>query len=430
MKVLILSQYYKPEPIPKPSDLGEGLSRKGHSVSVVTGLPNYPAGVLYPGYKLGLVQQETIDGVKVVRTFELPYHGNNSIGRMLSYLTFMITAPLGSFFVPRCDVMYVWHPPLTVGVAAWIIARLHGIPFIYDVQDIWPESVVLSGMVRNKLIIRMLSMIERFIYRRADHILVVTRGGRENLLDKGVNPEKVSVMPHWIDETKSAPLDGETRQRIRQTYGWTNKFVILFAGNIGMVQGLAAVVRAAALLPPGSGLLISLIGDGADRQRLRELAKSLDVDDRIQFVDRHPAEEMPALMEASDALLVHLKNDPMAHWVIPTKIFAYLSAAKPILMAMEGEAADLVRESGAGLVIPPSDAAALAKAICSLRDLPQEDREAMGRRGRQYLVTRYSMQSVIAQYEQRLQAIAAAGKRGTLAPKEQGPCLQGGGLKT
>jgi glycosyltransferase involved in cell wall biosynthesis len=428
MKLLILSQYYKPEPIPKPSDLAEQLSRKGHSVSVVTGLPNYPAGVLYPGFRLGLVQRETLDGVKVVRTFELPYHGKSSIGRMLNYLTFMITAPFGSFFVPRCDVMYVWHPPLTVGVAAWLIARLHGIPFIYDVQDIWPESVVLSGMVRNKIVIRMLSMLERFIYRRADHIFVVTRGARENLLEKGVNPEKVSVMPHWIDETKSAPIDTETRQRIRQTYGWTDKFVILFAGNIGMVQGLDAVVRAAALLPQGGGFLISLIGDGADRQRLRELAKSLDVDDRIEFVDRHPAAEMPALMEASDALLVHLKSAPMAHWVIPTKIFAYLSAAKPILVAMEGAAADLVRDSGAGIVVPPSDAAALAQAICRLRDLPQEDREAMGRRGREYLVTKYSMQTVIAQYEQKLQTIAAAGKRGMPAPK--GRPLKGKGLTT
>ncbi|MCX6620784.1 MAG: glycosyltransferase family 4 protein, partial [Acidobacteria bacterium] len=236
MRVLILSQYYKPEPIPKPAELAEALAIKGHSVSVVTGLPNYPTGVLYRGFRIGLVQREVLDGVEIARTFELPYHGKNSLGRMLNYLTFMITAPLGSFFVPRCDVMYVWHPPLTVGVAAWLIAKLHRIPFIYDVQDIWPESVVLSGMVRNKLIIRLLSRLERFIYRQADHIFVVTHGARENLLGKGVRPEKVSVMPHWFDETKAALLDSETRQSVRQAYGWTDKFVSLFAGNIGMVQ--------------------------------------------------------------------------------------------------------------------------------------------------------------------------------------------------
>ena len=406
MRVLILSQYYKPEPIPKPAELAEELSHKGYSVSVVTGLPNYPTGVLYPGFRLGLVQRETADGISIARTFEFPYHGTNPIGRILNYISFMITAPLGSFFVPRCDVMYVWHPPLTVGVAAWLIARLHAIPFIYDVQDIWPETVVLSGMLRNKLVIRMLSRLERFVYLRADHIFVVTRGARENLLEKGVNPEKVSVMPHWIDETKAAQIDTETRQRVRQAYGWTNKFVSLFAGNIGIVQGLQAVVQAAALLPRDGGFLISLIGDGADKQRLRELAKSLDVVDRIQFLDRHPAEEMPVLMEAADTLVVHLKNAPMAHWVIPTKIFAYLSAGRPILMAMDGAGADLVRDSGAGIIIPPEDATALSQGIRALRDLPPENRAAMGRRGREYLLTNFSKRAVLAQYEQKLRMVA------------------------
>ena len=271
MRVLILSHYYSPEPIPKPSDLAEELSRNGHSVSVVTGFPNYPSGILYPGFKLGLVKRETSGGIRVVRTYEFPYHGTNSIGRILNYLSTMITAPLGSFFVPRSDVMYVWHPPLTIGVSAWLISRLHGIPFIYDVQDIWPESVVLSGMLHNTFIIGLLSRLERFIYRRAAHIFVVTRGARENLLGKGVNPEKVSVMPHWIDETKSAGVACETRERIRGTYGWTGKFVSLFAGNIGIVQGLDTVVRAAALLPRDNSCLISLVGDGADKQRLLTL---------------------------------------------------------------------------------------------------------------------------------------------------------------
>jgi len=430
MRVLILSQYYKPEPIPKPSELAEQLSRNGHSVSVVTGFPSYPMGVLYPGFRLGLVRRETLNGVKVARTFELPYHGKNAIGRVLNYLTFMLTAPLGSFFVPRCDVMYVWHPPLTVGVAAWLIARLHRIPFIYDVQDIWPESVVLSGMVRNKFIIRMLSRLERFVYRRADHIFVVTRGARENLLEKGVNPEKISVMPHWIDETQFAHVDPLITQSVRQAYGWDHKFVVLFAGNIGMVQGLDVVVRAAALLPRDGGFLISLIGDGTDRRRVQELAKSLDADDRIQFVDRHPASEMPSLMEASDTLLVHLKSGPLSHWVIPTKIFAYLSAGKPILVAMEGAAADLVRDSGAGVIVPPSDAAALAQAICSLRDLPPEERAAMGSRGRDYLVAKHSMQTVLAQYEHKLQILATAGRTGMRSSKQQQPLLQKKGLKT
>ena len=411
MRVLILSHYYSPEPIPKPSELAEELSRSGHSVSVVTGFPNYPTGILYPGFKLGLLRRETVGGIRMARTFEFPYHGTNSIGRMLNYLSTMITTPIGSFFVPQCDVMYVWHPPLTIGVSAWLISRLHGIPFIYDVQDIWPESVVLSGMLRNKSIIRMLSLLERFIYRRADHIFVVTRGARENLLGKGVNPEKVSVMPHWIDETRSAGIDCETRQRARRTCGWTGKFVSLFAGNIGIVQGLDTVVRAAALLPRDGNFLISLVGDGADKQSLLALAKSLDMGDRIQFLDRHPAEKMPALMEAADVLLVHLNRDPLAHWTIPTKIFAYLAAGKPVLAAMEGPGADLVTDSAAGITVPPEDPAAMSESIRSLRDLPPEDRAAMGRRGREYLSANFSRRAVLAQYEQKLRMVARSRNR-------------------
>ena len=407
MKVLILSQYYKPEPIPKPSELAEFLLERGHAASVVTGFPNYPSGVLYPDFKLSLVRREVLDGIPTVRTFEFPYHGMNSLGRVLNYLSFMITAPLGSFFLPKCDVMYVWHPPLTVGVAAWLIARLRGIPFVYDVQDIWPESVVLSGMIKNRLVIRVLSMLERFIYSRADHILVVTKGARNNLLEKGVNPDNVSVMPHWIDETKSARIDDETRQSIRQAFGWTHKFVSVFAGNIGVVQGLETAVRAAALLPRDSGFLISLIGAGADRKRLQELASSLDVNDRIQFIDRRPAEEMPAIMEASDALLVHLKNAPMGDWVIPTKVFAYLSAGKPILMAMGGAAAEMVKDSGAGIITRAEDAAALSQGIRSLCDLSPERRASMGRRGQEYLATNFSKRMVLAHYEDKLQMFAS-----------------------
>jgi len=178
------------------------------------------------------------------------------------------------------------------------------------------------------------------------------------------------------------------------------------AGNIGVVQGLETAVRTAALLPRDSGFLISLIGAGTDRQRLQELASSLDVNDRIQFIDRRPAEEMPAIMEASDALLVHLKNAPMADWVIPTKVFAYLSAGKPILMAMGGAAAEMVKDSGAGIIIRAEDAVALSEGIRSLRDLSPESRVLMGRRGQEYLATNFSKQMVLAQYEDKLQVIA------------------------
>ena len=403
MRVLILSQYYKPEPIPKPVELAQELRQRGHIVSVLTGFPNYPTGKLYPGFDLNVVKREEIDGIPVTRTFEFPYHGRQAIGRVLNYVSFMISAPLGSFFAPPCDVIYVWHPPLTIGVAAWLIARLRRVPFVYDVQDIWPESAVLSGLLKDGWLVRLMSRLERFVYRQANHILVVTDGARDNLIAKGVPPDKISVMPHWVDESLFAQADEPARQRTRERYGWCDHFVVLFAGNLGLAQGLETVVSAASQLRSDDKVLIVLVGDGTDKDRLQRLAHSLGLKNSLQFIERQPIEKMPDFMAASDALLVHLKRSELSHYVIPTKTLAYLAAGQPILMAMDGAAAQLVREAGAGFVIPPENPAELASAIRLLSDMPPSERAVMGWRGRDYLIAHLSKQKVIPQYEAVLQ---------------------------
>ncbi|MEO6393827.1 MAG: glycosyltransferase family 4 protein [Pyrinomonadaceae bacterium] len=409
MRVLILSQYYHPEPVPKPLELAQALTEYGHTVSVITGFPNYPSGNLYDGYRLGLVRREIADGIPVTRTYEYPYHGTRAIGRVLNYLSFMLSAPLGSFFSPKCDAIYVWHPPLTVGVAAWIVARLRRVPFVYDVQDIWPDSVVLSGLMKPGTTVKVLSWLEKFVYRRASHILVVTNGARDNLIRKGVPPEKVTAMPHWIDEQLFQPGGAAERDELRAHYQWQDRFVVLFAGNLGMVQGLETVVRAADRLAKGGPALIVLVGDGTDKARLESLANDLGVQDRLQFIDRQPMESMPAFMSAADALLVHLKRSELTELVIPTKTMAYLAAGKPILMAMNGAAADLVEESQAGAFVEPEDPTALAAAIEQFSRMPPAELAALGENGRQYLVSHLSKSKVIKLYEEVLSRVAQKG---------------------
>lgn len=400
MRVLILSQYYQPEPIPKPADLAQELRRRGHSVSVLTGYPNYPMGKLYPGFRLGVARREELDGISLTRTFEFPYHGKRALGRILNYGSFMISAALGSCLVPACDVIYVWHPPLTVGLAAWVIARVRRVPFVYDVQDIWPESAVLSGLLKEGWLVRLMSRLERFVYRQAAHILVVTPGAQDNLIQKGVAPNKVSVMPHWVDDSLLTQTDEDVRQTVREHYGWNGRFVALFAGNLGLVQGLETLIAAATQLQGyESDVLIALVGDGADKRRLQALVNAQGLVHRVQFIEHQPREKIAAFLTAADALLVHLKRSELSRYVIPTKTLAYLAAGRPILMAMEGAAADLLREAGAGLVIPPENPCALARALLSLRDVPPRERVAMGRRGREYLGSHFSKQKVIAQYE-------------------------------
>jgi glycosyltransferase involved in cell wall biosynthesis len=399
VRVLILSQYYDPEPVPKAGELARELRDRGHEVEVITGFPNYPAGELYEGFRLRLMQRATMDGIKVRRMYEYPYHGTSAIKRLINYWSFVLSAPLGSLFAKRADVMYVWHPPLTIGVAAWLISRLRGIPFVYDVQDIWPETAVLSGMLRDGFVVRAMSRLEKFVYRRAKHILCVTEGARGNLIGKGVPPEKVTVMPHWIDESIFADAPSDPRA--------DDSFVALFAGNIGMVQGLDTVVRAAALLRAEDRIRIVMVGDGADKARLVALARELNVDEqRLQFIDRQPMTEMPRFMAAADALLVHLRRSELSRYVIPTKTLAYLAAGKPVLMAMEGAAADLVRDAGAGVIVPPDEPQQIVDALRALAAMPPEAREQYGKAGRAYLQEKLTKAKVIPQYEEVLRRAA------------------------
>ena len=411
MRVLILSQYYAPEPVPKPSELAAALARRGHEVSVLTGFPNYPSGQLYTGFRLRPLARDTVEGIPVVRAYEYPYHGVRALGRMLNYASFMISAPLASLAVRDVDVIYVWHPPLSVGVAAAIIARLRGIGFVYDVQDIWPESAVLSGLLKPGWLVWFMGWLERVVYRFADHLLVVTDGARENLLKKGVPPEKVSVGKHWIDEQLFVSGTGGARAITRAAHRWSDRFVLLFAGNIGLVQGLDTVIEAAAALPPASNVVIAIVGDGTDRHRLQERVRALGLSDRVQFLARRPMSEMPPLFDAADALLVHLRKSELSRLVIPTKTLAYLAAGRPIVMAMEGAAADIVTAAGAGISLPSEDPAALVDAIERLRGLPAAERQAMGARARAYLAAHFSKEVVIPEYEAVLRTVAATRER-------------------
>jgi glycosyltransferase involved in cell wall biosynthesis len=403
---MVLSQYYTPEPIPKPAELAHGLVDRGHAVSVLTGWPNYPQGTLYPGFRIRPLRRETLDGIPVVRTYEFPYHGKGVLGRICNYVSFMMSAVLGSVLIAKCDVIYVWHPPLTVGVAAWLIARIRGIPFVYDVQDIWPESAILAGVLREGTLARLMASLERFVYRRADYILVVTGGARENLIAKGVPPEKISVARHWVDATGFQECGEEARRRVRSRYGWEGRFIVLFAGNIGMLQALDTVVHAAAGLADVNPTLFVLVGDGSDKARLQQLARASGAGARIHFIERQPAERMPELMAAADALLVHLRRSELSRYVIPTKTLAYLAAGKPLLMAMEGAAADLVDAARAGIRVPPEDPGALAKAAERLAAMSPAEREEMGRSGRAYLAANLSRTDVIPEYETILQRVA------------------------
>jgi glycosyltransferase involved in cell wall biosynthesis len=348
----------------------------------------------------------------VLRTFIYPYHGSRSSLRMVNYVSWMLSSIQAAWLAPRCDVIYVWHPPLTVGISAWVIGKLKRVPFVYDIQDLWPESALASGLMRPGRLVDLLYRLADWVYRRAPRILVVSAAAATYLEERGVDPAKVSVANHWVDAT---PFDGATTRDVRREFGWGQKFVVMFAGNLGMVQGLETVVEAAALLRDrnlDARIEFVLVGDGADRPRLERMIAAAGVTN-IRFAGQHPASEMPAFMRGADALLVHLRRSEIAAHAIPTKILSYMAAGRPVVCATGGAAADVIRAAGAGVVCEPGDASGLVDAVLTLDAMGADARAALGTRGRAYLRAHFEKQTVIDEYERVLRDMAggAAGRR-------------------
>lgn len=418
MRILVLSQYYAPEPISKPVEVARGLKARGHEVTVLTGLPNYPTGRLYPGYRLRPLQREVIDGIPVLRVMLYPSHGSSVAGRILNFCSFMAASVLGALFTGPCDAIYVRHPPSTIGVSAWLIGLMKGAPFVHDVQDIWPESGVWSGMLRHRFLIESVRRVELFVCARAARILVVTEGARRHLVGQGVPAEKVSVASQLLDESMFAAADPARARAIRDEYRLEGRFVVIFTGNIGLVQGLEPVLDAALALKDEPRIAFLLVGDGTERERLARKAAAMGLTNVI-FAGRHPEAEMPHFLAAADAALLSLKYAEVCEFSIPLKTFAYLAARRPIVAAIRGAAADLVERAGAGVVVPPEDARALAAAVLGLSRMDADERRRLGEAGRRYMVAHHAKEAMLDEYE-RFVRTAAAGPGCDQSPRDKG----------
>lgn len=397
MRILLLSQFYDPEPGFKTHQFARELLARGHEVQVITGFPNYPRGQIYPGYKQRLWQREFLDNVPVLRLPLYPDHSRSGVARAFNYLSFAATVSLlGPALCRPADIMWVYHPPLTIGFPAFLLSRLRRIPMVYEIQDMWPETVVSTGMLSEGPATRLLAMFAQFIYARASAITVISPGFRKNLIAKGVPPEKIHVIPNWADEDLYRPVP--RNEKLALEYGLTGRFNIMYGGNIGAAQALGNLLEAAQLLSDRPQLQFVLIGDGLEAAALRRQAEERGLNN-IRFIDHQPAERMPQFFALADLLLTHLKRDHLFSITIPSKTLAYLACGRPILAAVEGDAANVVREAGAGIVCQPEDPVALAQAVCTLLDTPAEVRERMGQAGRQAFLQLYTRRVLIDHYE-------------------------------
>lgn len=379
MRVLLITQLFDPENAIKGLSFAKGLIARGHQVDVITTFPNYPGGKIYPGYRMRWLQKELIDGVTVFRVPMYVSHDRSALKRLLGYASFSFCALFyGLVKVRRPDVIYTYHPPVAGGIAAALLGMLERRPFIYDVQDLWPEAVVATGMVRSTRLAAVIEMLAGWIYRRAKAVVVLSDGYRQALVAKGVPSEKVVRVYNWCDEARLHTSAADPAPE-------STWFDIVYAGNLGSAQALEHVIEAARVLRDHGQdkIRFILIGDGVEKERLKAKVEALQLEN-VLFKPRVPPEEIGKYLNAAGALLVHLAADPVFSITVPSKTQAYLAAGRPLLMGVGGESADIVRRSGAGVVVRPCDPEDIARGAIELASKTREELARIGLAGARF----------------------------------------------
>ena len=382
MRILILTQWCDPEPTIKGLQFARALRSLGHDVEVLTGFPNYPGGKLYPGFRVRPFQRETVDGISVLRVALYPSHDRSGVRRAANYISFGLSATIGVLAVRKPDVAYVYHPPATIALPALALNALRGVPFVYDIQDLWPETLAATGMLSNRFVLGLLGVFLKLVYARAAAVVVLSDGFKARLIGRGVPARKITVIPNWTFETPIAPSAAADRDPEAH-------FEILFAGNMGKAQALETVLAAARILADRAPRArFVFLGGGIETASLRTLAEGLA---NVTFRERIDPYRMDQALANADALLVHLKDDPLFEITIPSKTQAYLRAGRPILMGVRGDAARMVAEAGAGFAFAPENPEALADRVVDLMAMSPEDRRRMGAAGLAYYQRRLSL---------------------------------------
>lgn len=379
MKVLIYSQFCTPEPIFKSVPFARELLNAGHEVRVLTGFPNYPGGKLYSGYRVRPWSKESIDGVPILRVPLFPSHGGSLSGRMANYLTFS-----GASLVPvllgwRPDVVYVYNL-VTLGAVARLGRWIRGVPYVMDVQDLWPDSVVESGMGRSWMRTGMEKLCG-WAYRGAARVVGLSPGMAGEMVRRGVPGGRVRWIYNWCDENALPRGEDAPTGAVPEFEG---RFTVLYAGNLGTVQALETVIQAAAITARRNPKIqFAFMGKGVMERQLRERAQALAPGSTV-FLPARPLSEAFAVMRRADVLLMHLQRKPLFEITIPSKTQAYLALGKPIIAAVGRDAAELVRKAAAGVECTPEDPQAMAEAALQLADLGQDKLAGMGRSGRAF----------------------------------------------
>jgi len=410
MRILIVTQYFWPEEF-RINDLALGLRERGHDVTVYTGKPNYPGGRFFPGYGFFGRVREDYRGVRVRRAPLVPRGAGTRPGLIVNYLSFALAASLLAPF--RCDGDYdailVYEPsPVTVGLPALVLKRVKRAPLLFWVQDLWPETLSATGVVRSQWILKLVAGLVRFIYRHCDLVLVQSRAFAPSIEALGVAARKILYYPNSA-EAIYRPLPAGPGEPAGGEKPLRGAFSVVFAGNIGVAQDFETILSAAEKLRGERDIHWNIIGDGRMQDWVRNEIGRRRLGDTVHLLGRHPVESMPRFFAAADAMLVTLAPDPVFALTIPSKVQSYLACGRPIIAALDGEGARVIEESGSGTAVPAGDAAALAEGVRRLYGMSRQAREALGQNGRRYFEQHFERELLLDRLEGWMKDLAARG---------------------
>jgi colanic acid biosynthesis glycosyl transferase WcaI len=410
VKILYVSQYFPPEmgaPAARAAELSRHWARMGHHVTVLTGFPNHPTGMVPEAWRARLRRlhyTETVDGVKVVRTWLWPLPNRKAHERIRNYMSFCLSAAMSGLALQRPDVIIATSPQLLVALAGWWLAFWKRVPFVFEVRDLWPESLAAVGAGSEAdLLHRTLGAIAGFLYRRADLIVVVTPAFKEHLMRYWKVPVgKISIVENGVetDLFRLDPAGAEVRMRLHME----DRFLICYIGTIGNAHGLETLIDAAENLKTAMARAMFLVvGEGAEKERIVELAAIRGLTN-VHFLGQQPRETIPAYVSSADICLVMLKKTELFKTVIPTKLLEYMACERPVVVAVDGQARGIVEEAGAGVFVEPGSSEALVSAIVELAG-DDDRRRKMGANGRRYIVDRCSREKTAKDYITVLEAM-------------------------
>ncbi|MCH8209656.1 MAG: glycosyltransferase family 4 protein [Nitrospinae bacterium] len=382
MKILIVSQYFWPENF-RINDLAQGLTERGHRVTVLTGQPNYPGGKFFPGYGFFKNLKQHHDGIRILRVPLLPRGQAGGIRLFLNYISFAL---MGSILGPLLcrgdiDVIFVHEPsPITVGFPAIVLKIIKKAPIIFWVLDLWPESLSATGSVKSQMVLSGVRRMAKFIYDRCDKILVQSRGFVFSIMEMGIPHNKIFYFPSWAEDIYK-PLPRNLHSEIPDL---PKGFLVMFAGNIGVAQDFPTLLGAAEKLKPHKNIHWIIIGDGRKFEWVKNQVHGRGLSQNVHLLGRYPLETMPYFFSKAGALLVTLKRDPIMSLTIPGKIQSYLASGRPIIAALDGEGVKVIQEAGAGMTSPAESMDGLAEIVLKMSEKSPSELEVMGMKGHEY----------------------------------------------